>query len=369
MLESGSATLTTLAAALDRPVALDELAPGEWLLSANLRIEEDASLTIAAPDAQYLKLHSDDERFVWIKAYGGQLSFSDVCVTSWDPTRNTVDREHADGRSFVLVRGGGTLLVRDAELSYLGYDAHESYGVAVRLAGSSAEISGSRLDNNYYGFYSYEASGLVIRNNEVSNSVLYGIDPHTESHQLTIENNIARHNGKHGIILAERCRDSVVRGNIAYANQLHGIVLYQGSDNNLVEANIAYANGRQGININDASDNIVRDNLVFHNADAGIGVGQDARDNLIADNRVHANQGDGITIYSDASDTVLRNNTVDANARYGIYVKSEDNQIEAGNLVVGNQVGIYWNVDQPPRIDDSNQVYANSDDNLRLSKE
>jgi hypothetical protein len=43
----------------------------------------------------------------------------------------------------------------------------------------------------------------VVRDNEFHDNVLYGIDPHTDSHRLLIERNVVHHNGKHGIILAE----------------------------------------------------------------------------------------------------------------------------------------------------------------------
>ena len=62
---------------IQRPEVLRELAPGEWLLGANLRIEAGAVLRIAAPNVRWLKLRSDDQVFVWIRALGGQLAFAD----------------------------------------------------------------------------------------------------------------------------------------------------------------------------------------------------------------------------------------------------------------------------------------------------
>ncbi len=332
-------TLADVGQTLNKPAALKEVQPGEWLLGANLQIDNGATLKIGGAAMHRLKLRSDSDSFVWIKALGGTLEFSSVCVTSWDTTRNAVDEQPDDGRSFVLARNGSRMDIRDSELSYLGYDANESYGVAWRLQGTSGTAENSRFGYNYYGMYSYEASDLVIRGNEVHHSVRYGIDPHTRSNHLTIENNVSHHNGKHGIILAEDCTNSVIRNNVSYANDMHGIVIYQKSNNNTVEGNTVYGNQWEGIDINDSSDNTIRNNTVNTNGKAGIGVGQNSKDNQVVGNNVTNNQEDGVAIYSNASGTIVQDNTIRNNARYGIYVKSTGNEVAENNTVVDNRMG------------------------------
>jgi parallel beta-helix repeat protein len=360
-------TLPGLARALAQPRLLRELAPGEWLLNANLRISNRAQLEIAGPAVRRLKLRSDPQGFIWIKAFGAQLTFADTCVTSWDSGQNSVDINDADGRSFVLARGASRMDIRGSELSYLGYYANESYGVAWRQPGTTGSAIDSRFGHNFYGMYSYEASDLVIRGNEVHHSTRYGIDPHTRSNRLLIEGNISHHNGKQGIILAEECGDSTIRGNTVYANALHGIVIYQRSNNNVVEGNTSYGNGLQGININDSSGNTLRANTTYDNADAGIGVGQNAANNQLAGNTVRDNRKDGITFYSDATGNTLRDNIVSGNARYGIYVKSANNLIDAGTQVFGNAIGIYLNVTPAPTISlEANHIHDNRDQNVRV---
>lgn len=367
ILRAGPAlTLPTIAGALRRPDLLRELAPGEWLLMANLRIDSGADLRIAGPEVARLKLRSDPEAFVWIKALGGSLSFADTCVTSWDTHASAVDENVADGRSFVLARDGSRMDIARSELSYLGYDANESYGVAWRLSGTTGEIADSRFGYNFYGLYSYEASDLVIRNNEVHHSARYGIDPHTRSDRLLIEGNRSHDNGKQGIILAEECDDSIIRGNTVYQNQLHGIVIYQRSQRNLVEGNISYGNALQGINVNDSSDNTIKGNTVYDNADAGIGVGQNSRNNHVIGNIVRDNRQDGVTLFSDATKNTLTDNQISGNARYGIYVKSEGNSIASGNQVFNNAVGVYLNVASPQDLSrQTNQIHGNREADVR----
>ena len=361
-------TLPALSRALGRPGALRELSPGEWLLAANLQVAEGAEVTIAAPEVRRLKLRSDARGFVWIKTIGGTLRIDGACVTSWDTTRNDVDRNYDDGRSFILARSGATLTVNAAELSYLGYDANESYGVAWRLKGTSGTITNTTLGYNFYGLYAYQVAGLVVRGNDVHHSVHYGIDPHTRSNKLVIEDNSSHHNGKHGIILAEGCFDSIVRNNTSYSNAMHGIVLYHGAHNNLVEGNVVYDNGLEGININDSHENTIRQNTVYSNAKAGIGVGQSAEDNTVAGNTVFENREDGIALYSEARATLLRANIVRDNVRYGIYVKSAENEIAGEHQISGNRIGVYLNVSPAPVVSlETNRIYDNREDDLRIT--
>jgi parallel beta-helix repeat protein len=359
-------TLAGVSRVIERPTALRELAPGEWLLGANLRIEAGAALRIAAPEVRWLKLRSDDQAFVWVRALGGQLTFADTCVSSWDAAHNGYDERYATGRSFILARDGARMDIERADLRYLGYDGPEAYGIAWRMSGTSGKIVDSFVSHNFYGLYTYEVNGLAIRGNEVAYNIMYGIDPHTRSMRLVIENNVAHDNGKHGIILAEECSDGVIRGNVAFANLHHGIVLFQRSNNNLVEGNTAYSNGGQGININDAASNTVRDNRVYDNLEAGIGVGQGATKNQLVGNLVRGNRRDGVSFYSDVADNLLRDNTIDGNTRYGVYVKGAGKASMEGNRIVGNAIGVYLNLDQPFDVSrQSNQISGNYEADLR----
>jgi parallel beta-helix repeat protein len=354
------ATLPAVSRAVGRADVLRELAQGQWLLAASLRVEAGAVLRIAAPEVRWLKLRSDDQGFVSIKALGGQLQFADTCVSSWDQAREGYDENYTAGRAFVLARDGARMDIERSDLRYLGYDGPEAYGIAWRTERTSGKMVDSFAVHNFYGVYSFEVDGLLIRGNEAAYNVMYGIDPHTRSTRLVIEGNVAHDNGKHGIILAEECSDGLVRDNVAYNNLHHGIVIFQRSNNNVVERNTAYGNGGHGINVNDAANTTVRDNTVYDNLEAGIGIGQEASKNQVLGNLVRANRGDGITLYSRATDNLLRNNTVDGNARYGIYVKSEGPATIEGNQIVGNAVGVFLNMEQPFEVSpESNQIHGN----------
>ncbi|GAA0901978.1 right-handed parallel beta-helix repeat-containing protein [Pseudonocardia zijingensis] len=333
-------TLPALAQAVGNPDLLREEAPGVWLLGADLAVLPGTSLQIAAPTTRWLKLLSTAGRYASVKAFGGGIDVSGSCITSWDPATSAVDTELADGRGYLLARDGAQMNIDNSEIRFLGHGEVESYGLSWRTEGTTGKITNSAVSNNYFGLYSYEVGGLVITDNEFHDNVLYGIDPHTGSHNLAIERNVVHDNGKHGIILAEDCVDSVIRDNTVYRNNHHGIVLYLRSDRNTIEGNDSFANASQGININEANENVVRDNRVYDNAESGIGITQTSRDNVVENNQSRGNQQDGVRVVSEAALTTLRANTLGENGRYGVYIDIDGDVDIAGNLIFANRSGI-----------------------------
>ena len=333
-------TLPVLAQAVGNPDLLREEAPGEWLLGVDVAVLPGTSLQIAAPSARWLKLLSTAGRFAAVKAIGGSIDVSGACITSWDPATGTVDTADADGRSYLLARDGAQMNIDNAEIRYLGHGEVESYGLSWRTQGTGGKITNSVVSHNYFGLYSFEVGGLVVSDNEFHDNILYGIDPHTGSHDLTVERNIVHDNGRHGIILAEDCVDSVIRDNIVYRNNHHGIVLYLRSDRNIVENNDTFANAAQGININESDDNVIRGNRVYDNTESGIGITQTSQNNLVENNQSRGNQQDGIRVVSEAGQTTIRANTLGENSRYGVYIDVDGDVEIAGNTIFANRAGI-----------------------------
>ena len=99
--------------------------------------------------------------------------------------------------------------ILNSDISYLGYDASESYGLAWKVSGTHpdpsksifdyvnvyGDIIGSRLHHNFWGVYSYGLEGARWLNNEVDHNAGYGLDPHDDSDHLLIEGNNVHHNG------------------------------------------------------------------------------------------------------------------------------------------------------------------------------
>ncbi|MBV9922025.1 MAG: right-handed parallel beta-helix repeat-containing protein, partial [Pseudonocardia sp.] len=265
-------TLDKLSAAVDNPAALRKLAPGEWLAGASIEIDKGASVTMAAPEVRWLKLRSVGPSYAGVKVFGGGLAIIGSCITSWDDTKQQVDANAAAGRSFLLASDGAQMTIDKAQLAYLGFGDTGSYGLSWRTNATGGHIADSDVSHLFYGVYSFGVGGLSVTGNDVHDNTVYGIDPHTGSHNLKIENNIVHDNGRHGLILAEDCVDSVISGNIVYRNQDHGIVLYQHSDRNTIENNESFQNASQGININESGNNVIQSNKVYDNGESGIGI-------------------------------------------------------------------------------------------------
>ncbi|TQM09897.1 parallel beta-helix repeat protein [Pseudonocardia kunmingensis] len=352
------ATLPAVAEAVRDPAALREVAPGEWLLDADLVIMPGATLLITAPTVRWLRLSSEGSRTASLKALGGSLNINGSCITSWDMAQSRADTEYTDGRGYLLARDGGQMTIDRAELRFLGSAEVESYGLSWRTDGTSGTIANSVVSHNYFGLYSYEVSGLVVADNEFHDNVLYGVDPHTGSRNLVIERNTVYNNGKHGIILAEDVTDSVVRNNVVYANKHHGIVLYLRSDRNLIENNDSLGNAAQGININESSDNTVRSNRVYDNDESGIGVGQTAQGNVVERNQIRGNQQDGIRLVSESMRTAVRDNVIGENERYGIYVDVDGGVDIADNTIFGSRAGVMLK-GSPLDPSGDNEVFGN----------
>ncbi|GAA0901963.1 right-handed parallel beta-helix repeat-containing protein [Pseudonocardia zijingensis] len=334
-------TLGSLAAAVPDNV-LRETGEGEWELRADIAVATGASLRIAAPEVRWLKLVSDGDKFASLKPSGPDavLDVEGTCITSWDVGANAADTNLDDGRGYLLARDGAQMNIDNAELRFLGNGTVESYGLSWRTEGTTGKITNSDVSHNYFGLYSYEVGGLVITDNEFHDNQLYGVDPHTGSHNLTIERNVVHDNGKHGIILAEDCVDSVIRDNTVYRNNHHGIVLYLRSDRNTIEGNDTFANASQGININESNDNVIRDNRVYDNNEAGIGITQTSENNAIEGNQSRGNKQDGVRVVSESSRTTVRANTVGENGRYGVYVDVDGDVDIADNTIFANRSGI-----------------------------
>jgi parallel beta-helix repeat protein len=320
--------------------ALRNTGDGVWELRADIAIVNGASLKIAAPEVKWLKLISENGKFASLKPTGGGLDITGTCVTSWDVAANAADTKLDDGRGYLLARDGAQMNIDHAELRYLGNGTVESYGLSWRTEGTTGKVTNSAISNNYFGVYSYEVGGLVISDNQIHDNQLYGIDPHTGSHNLTIERNVVHDNGKHGIILAEDCVDSVIRDNTVYRNNHHGIVLYLRSDRNTIEGNDSFANAAQGININESHDSVIRNNRIYDNNESGIGVTQTAENNLVENNQVRGNKQDGVRVVSESARSTVRANTVGENGRYGVYVDIDGDVDIADNTIFANRSGI-----------------------------
>lgn len=328
---------------------LRELSSKTWYAASGIYIRSGVTLILSEEEVKWLKLKSDKDGYVVLRAFNGIIDIKGVSITSWDLEKNDYDTDIMDGRSFVLVKDGSRLDLYNAEMAYLGFPRpldypYSSYGVSWRMSTGklnrtllSGEVINTKFHHNYFGAYTYGATGMLWRGNKFYSNIVYGLDPHDDSTRFIVENNEAFDNGSHGIIFSKRCKNNVIRNNISYNNKLHGIMLHETSDNNVIENNVLYGN-TDGIAIWHSSKNVVRNNTIRDNKN-GIRANVDSRSNLIENNTISNNSDRGIYLYEGAGENIVRNNQMRDN-HVAVYIKTNANEIN-NNQMEGNQTGVY----------------------------
>lgn len=328
---------------------VEEESPKVWLLNANLYVKSGTTLILDKEEVTWLKLLSTKDKFTYLRGLNTTFEMNGVKITSWDSSKNDYDRSLEDGRSYILVKDGSRMDIVNSELAYLGFPrafdpTTSPYGVSWRMSNGklgttllTGDIENSKFHDNYFGAYTFGATGMVWRKNEFYNNIRYGLDPHDDSNGFLVEGNVFHNNGSHGLIFSKRCVDNVIIDNISYNNSLHGIMLHQNSNNNLIENNKLYDNN-DGIAVWDSSYNIIRNNEITNNK-RGIRANDVSIHNLVESNNISENKQYGIYTYEKANKNIFRNNKLHNND-IAVYIKTSGNEISK-NDIKNNRTGIY----------------------------
>lgn len=329
---------------------LQEQTGKQWYLKANLLLHSGTTLKLSNNEVAWLKLSSNKTGYIHILAYNSILQTDKVTITSWDENIKDYDQNLEDGRSFILAKDGSRMDFYNSELAYLGFPRSKDltmspYGVSWRMSNGklnttllTGEIIGSKFHHNYFGAFTFGATGMLWQGNEFYENVRYGLDPHDDSTGFLVENNIARNNGTHGIIFSKRCINNTIRNNLSYNNKLHGIMLHEKSDHNLIENNTLYGN-TNGVTLWRSSNNIVRNNNIYKNSKSGIRANVQSVSNFMLSNQITNNNLHGIYLYSNANTNIIANNELKFNG-YALYVKTDTNSIQ-NNKMEKNRIGIF----------------------------
>lgn len=357
-------TLPLIAQALSlNPHLLEKTGSKEWILRANLYLGENVTLVIDDRDVDWLKLASSSSGFVYIRSYNGDILIENTKITSWNEAAAWPDLDYSDGRAFLNAYASGRMDIVHSEIGYLGYPLAVArklgtfggtYGVSWKITNGTFNknaLTGSAIGNhihdNYFGLYAYGATALRIEDNEVSNNVQYGIDPHDDSNNLLIENNFVHGNGNHGIIVSKRVVYSTIRNNRSVGNRLHGLMLDRESNFNLVENNQVSEN-INGIAIYDSHQNLVRFNL-FEDNRFGIRANEASSENRFEENTIRGNEK-GIFLYGKSKKNVIIDNSITGN-RLGVSIREAKSNAIIRSLATGQN-------DVPFKLD-GNSKYAN----------
>eukprot|EP00752_Nemacystus_decipiens_P008459 g7561.t1 len=393
--DGGCATLTDMYNAqsgsgplfvLDSSDKISDGAPtGRWLLTSSLEILDGVTLYVhgksAGGDADVLRIESTDDDFYEIRAWGGNLSFKETTVTSWDTEAGGERTKYEGGRSFINCvtqfddsdkwscdgrsnkeRGECRMDIIDSTMGNLGYFDAESYGLTWKVRGFCkdgsneeifedhnvyGDIQGSEIYGMYYGMYSYGHQGGVWTNNIMRDNILYGFDPHDDSDYLTIADNEVYGNGNHGIIASKRCNNVEIYNNEVYDGDEAGIFLHRSSDNAMVYNNHVHDNKDAGIAMLESFNANIYDNTI-ENCKYGIRLSLGSGDNDIHDNTFDSSSTYGLYTYqgSDSPDVsgndgrpknnVFDSNTI-SNTKVGVKIKEGDDNTFSNNDFTGTE--------------------------------
>ena len=341
-----------------------------WFLGANLFLQEGTKLILhgspAGGDVDELRLKSNNlnsNNFVKISVDWGTVDIDSTKITSWDENVNGPDTEYEQyKRAYIQVRSrldtdGVTphesqMDIKNSDVSYLGYNGAEAYGLSWKVLGGAFDTVGvlgdvinNTIHHNYFGLYTYGAEAMIFRNNEVYQNVSYGIDPHDDSDYLIIDENYTHDNGKHGIICSQRCNNLTITNNTSSNNGGNGIMLHRNANDSLVENNTLYDNADSGIAIFDSHQNTIRNNDAKRNKN-GIRLSVGSSNNIIEDNNFSENSKYGMYFYKGRDlptsgdgrikSNTFKNNTINANVSVAIKIQQADSNIFEGNEFIGN---------------------------------
>lgn len=338
----GCASPTSVYQALGEASPLYPLeTPGEWMLDESLYILDGIVLNVYGTDiggdCDYLKLRSDADMIVNVRAHGGSLDFVNTKVTSWDVSKGDVDSDWGDGRAYVSAisevlldaaetcegvakneMGEARMDIENSEIAYLGYEASESWGISWKLRGICNDKSnrglydgigvyGNLLNSDvhhlYYGQYGYAHQHASMTGNTIHDNEVYGFDPHDDSVNITISHNEVYFNFHHGIIFSKYCLNTIVTNNYVHDNGGVGIFPHYVSDNAVIAHNIVEQNGDSGIAFLESSDSLVYNNTIRNNVH-GIRFSVGSRNNIISQNTFEKNQGYDLYQYAGNDDVV-----------------------------------------------------------------
>jgi len=333
---------------------------GIWLLNANLVIAKGATFHIDSTDTKWLKISSrvtsGDGIAKIAPAYiidvHGGLKIDSVRITSWDPTTNyyaitngsrTGDIIHLGApRPSIVVENNatGTTDITNSEIAYLGYEQGKhrgGSGLSYYYGGDGSILRNDDIHHVYFGLYTFGVGHMIIENNIIRNSGLYGLDPHTGTHDMIIRNNTVYDNKGIGIICSLNCYNIVIENNKVHDNAATGIMFSRNMYNSIARNNIVY-NEPRGIFVSQSHNNQIYNNSISNSGD-GINVNAGSTNNKIYDNTIMNSKSHAMLVSNASNGNTFYSNKIVSAIKEGREIDQDatsNNNIFSNNQVVNS---------------------------------
>jgi mannuronan 5-epimerase len=301
---------------INDPAIIESLGDGEYLLKANLRVNDGITFAITSDDddLQYLKIAGTNGIIV-----NGKIQINGVKITSWDASANDVVQQNINGsigRAYVQFAASEGAEILNSEFAYLGYVEPGRRGFDLFGDGGGIshdmEIRGNKFHHMWRAFYSTGAYDITIDGNEYHHNINYGVDPHSGTHDINITNNWIHHN-RIGIICSNDCYSIMIDGNKIDHNTNAGIFFSRNMQDSIARNNHLY-NSSTGIVVSESSDNQIYNNTIEATTSEALLLFNPAEpdDGLTTNNLIHNNtiseSTDGINA-TRSHDNILGDNT------------------------------------------------------------
>jgi parallel beta-helix repeat protein len=230
-------------------------------------------------------------------------------------------------RSSIIIDGNGYVLRGDGTGN--GFSLYTPSNVTIRNV---------QIKNFGYGIYMDNPSSITISGNIMTDNG-YGINFYRCSNNNIQGNTIM--NGDVGISLSYSSNYNTIRENNLTDNQLAGIELWTGSHDNTVERNsISGTNSTNapGIILSNASNNDISKNNARNNYN-GMIISSYSTNNTVCENNVTDNEYYGVYVYRASGNRILKNN-IARNKVYGIDLRLTSNCTICGNNIASNTEGV-----------------------------
>jgi mannuronan 5-epimerase len=310
---------------INDPEILENLGDGEYVLNANLEVADGITfaMTSSGDGLQYLKLAGENGIIVY-----GKILIDGVKITSWDITEEDVIQQNMAGtipRGYVRFAASEGSQILNSEFGYLGNAEPRRRGFDVLGEGGDPShdivFRGNKFHDMWMAFYSNSAYNIVVDGNEYYDNILYALDPHTGTYNMSITNNWVHHN-RFGIICSLDCYNILVEGNTVHHNIDYGIFFSRNMHDSIARNNHVY-NSSIGMAVAESPNNQIYNNTIEGAASHAIRlINPELADdgltegNLVYDNTI-INSENGIGVVR-SQGNILENNTL-SNIESGEY--------------------------------------------------
>ncbi len=330
-----------------------ETTDGVWLLNAGIIIEQGATLYVNSTDTSWLKITPYEGNIANGIQVFGTLRIDSVKITSWNPEANDYVKFEVEklipeegeeapydkvSRPYIRVEtdATGTTDITNSELAYLGYeDEEDSHGRSGLLyyGGDGSIIKDNNIHHNRFGFYSSNVSHITIENNHIHNNYMYGLDPHTGTHDMIIRNNTVHDHGTMGIICSQDCFNTVIEDNEVYNSFGSGIMFSRNMYDSVARNNNVHDEDKC-IFVSQSTNNRVYDNKVS-NCETGIDIFHNSDNNAVYNNTI-SNSTIGIGIEDAGVGNEIHSNTIISATEKAVNI--EDSDIEEQTILSNNKI-------------------------------